>query len=196
MSLDYHEAAELLGISRYPMLLLSEAAARLGISDRKLRRLARDRQIQHLRISSRLIRFDPVDVELYRDPTALERAGREKRAADRARFLDEQRARLGHLKSVVYFIQMKHSHCVKIGVAQDVAIRLRGLQSGNPEPLRLLCTFPGEHEHERLLHSALEATRLHGEWFSWSERLERVIEALKAGRLAHEISEVLEEHDA
>jgi hypothetical protein len=65
--------------------------------------------------------------------------------------------------SFVYFIG--HSSAVKIGVTIDVERRLRMLQIGSAEPLRLLATMAGVHRDERRLHRRFAHLRLTGEWF-------------------------------
>lgn len=67
--------------------------------------------------------------------------------------------------SVVYFIQAGDGGPIKIGVTNDAAKRLRGLQTGCPVPVRLLATQPGDVQREAELHSVFDAHRQHGEWF-------------------------------
>lgn len=54
---------------------------------------------------------------------------------------------------------------IKIGIAQNVRNRLRGLQNAHGDPLSLLVEFEGGREMEQRLHKALAAYRLKGEWF-------------------------------
>lgn len=58
------------------------------------------------------------------------------------------------------------SEPIKIGVAKDVRARIRGLQTGNPELLRLLYVLPGDNELEWQLHRKLKGSRIQGEWFA------------------------------
>ena len=53
---------------------------------------------------------------------------------------------------------------VKIGKTQDVAARLKSLQTGSPVPLRLLGYVSGDREQE--FHHKYANHRLRGEWFS------------------------------
>ncbi len=63
-----------------------------------------------------------------------------------------------------YVIQAVSGGPIKIGrTASDPKKRLRELQTGSPEPLRIVHVFDGDHERE--LHDRLSAYRLHGEWF-------------------------------
>lgn len=180
--LSEDEIADLLGISRFPFLLPEEAAERIGISRHKIMELARERKIHHYRFSPRVIRFDPVHMELLRDPTALRRAKQEdnKRRADAARVeVDE---RLKDVATFVYFVQMRHSRSVKVGIANDITVRLRSLQNGNPEDLAVICSITGDYPLEQSLHLALKPWRLRGEWFSWCEPLERAVADLNSGK--------------
>jgi Meiotically up-regulated gene 113 len=54
---------------------------------------------------------------------------------------------------------------VKLGHARDPEARLRDLQVGNPQPLKVLALFEGYGHWEPLLHQAFSAHRLAGEWF-------------------------------
>jgi hypothetical protein len=67
----------------------------------------------------------------------------------------------------VYFVQAGEGGLVKIGVADDAMIRLRGLATMSPVPLRLIglmvCRKGGELEG--LMHFMFHGHRRHGEWF-------------------------------
>ena len=81
--------------------------------------------------------------------------------------------------SRVYFIQAATGH-IKIGVSTNVMMRMASLQSAHPEPLQLLATMPGTHEHERVLHRAFDMDRDSGEWFSPSKNLLELVHTLRA----------------
>lgn len=181
---DREWAARMLGVEPYPMLLVEEAAQRLGMQPAALRRLAKDGAIAHLRLSDRLIRFDPVDVALYKDPGALDRAFDAQQLADDCE-------RLSRVKTIVYIVQMVKAKHVKIGVANDMTKRLRGLQSGNPERLKVVHTLAGDYTDEKHLHGALAAWRLSGEWFVWREPVKLAVALLKEGRTALEVAREL-----
>lgn len=55
---------------------------------------------------------------------------------------------------------------VKIGWSSRVGSRLADLQTGNPEPIRLLGVLPGGRLKERQLHEKFADVRLSGEWFT------------------------------
>lgn len=67
----------------------------------------------------------------------------------------------------VYFIATESGSAIKIGAAKDPDARLRSLQTGNHERLRLLktiyCDEPELREAE--YHRDLESARIRGEWF-------------------------------
>lgn len=66
----------------------------------------------------------------------------------------------------IYLVQAGEGGPVKIGVSTDVPSRIRSLQTGIPQPLILLATFPGCRSKERRLHERLARYRIRGEWFS------------------------------
>jgi hypothetical protein len=72
---------------------------------------------------------------------------------------------------VIYFIQSGKSDLVKIGYAADPQTRLRQLQCGNPEPLRLIATKDGEKDAEGQWHRRLAHLRVRGEWFRWCDEM-------------------------
>jgi len=74
--------------------------------------------------------------------------------------------------SQVYLIQSGACGPLKIGfTACDVAKRLTQLQTGNPQPLRLVASIPGTKQIERHLHGAFSDLRLTGEWFAADDRI-------------------------
>jgi hypothetical protein len=66
--------------------------------------------------------------------------------------------------SFVYVIQ-GDDPAIKVGYAVLVPDRVAGLQTGNPQILRLLEVVPGDRRLEWNLHRRLAASRVHGEWF-------------------------------
>ena len=68
--------------------------------------------------------------------------------------------------SYLYFIQSGDNGPVKIGKADNVQYRMISLQTGNPERLHLLATFPMEDGlSEEKIHALLEGYRIRGEWY-------------------------------
>lgn len=67
--------------------------------------------------------------------------------------------------SFIYLIRC--ASFVKIGIAENVEQRIRGLQTGNPFDLFLLKKFPSKEpkNDERALHSMLVQYHKRGEWF-------------------------------
>ena len=74
----------------------------------------------------------------------------------------------------VYFILDTASNAVKIGKANNIEQRMSDLQTGNPNPLKLIHEIECESEKqsfllEQTLHKKLEKVRLIGEWFRYDE---------------------------
>lgn len=77
----------------------------------------------------------------------------------------------------VYFIQGEATGLIKIGFARDPIARLRELQCGSPDKLRLLRTIPGGYALERELHLRFAALRSHCEWFRVGNDLAAFLQA-------------------
>jgi len=84
---------------------------------------------------------------------------------------------------LIYAIQGPPGTPVKIGFSTPRALqrRLASLQTGNPYQLRILCHAQGYLRDERKAHAVLEADGLVGEWFAWSERTRRFVDAMSGG---------------
>jgi len=77
--------------------------------------------------------------------------------------------------SDVYFIEDAVSVAVKIGKANNIFTRLKELQTGNPNPLRVIhylkCNSPKQaFELEKDLHRKFHHLRKEGEWFHYDEK--------------------------
>jgi hypothetical protein len=70
----------------------------------------------------------------------------------------------------MYVISARPEGPVKLGISADPDQRVRELQTGHPEPLKVLHREPVDLERvrlfERLLHRDNNHHRLHGEWFN------------------------------
>lgn len=75
----------------------------------------------------------------------------------------------------VYFIQGQDDGPIKIGFTRDVAGRLRQLQTGHHDRLRVLRSMRGDKALEAWLHRRFAAHRLTGEWFTPHRDLLRYI---------------------
>lgn len=82
--------------------------------------------------------------------------------------------------SSVYFIAPESPVRMKIGKANDVRARLRGLQTGSPERLKIWATMPGDECEEKRLHRRFAHLREHGEWFRYEPELRAFVEGLAA----------------
>lgn len=67
---------------------------------------------------------------------------------------------------MIYFIQAGSDGPIKVGKAVDPEKRLRMLQTGATETLRLLAVVPGDYEREAKIHRDLKPYRQRGEWFA------------------------------
>ncbi len=78
--------------------------------------------------------------------------------------------------SSVYFAESVGR--VKIGWSKKVATRIAQLQTGCPDPIRLLGTTPGGLGLERRLHEQFASARVGGEWFELTPDLRAHIESV------------------
>lgn len=118
----------------------------------------------------------PTDCEFRRALAAADSLPRA--AQSRRRILRPAQCQGRHLRDIrsrivlssdpvtnMYLIQAGN-HAVKCGLARDPMLRIRELQTGNPDPLALLRTYYNvPHWVERALHDYLAPYRLQGEWF-------------------------------
>lgn len=79
------------------------------------------------------------------------------------------------MNTKTYFIRAGDNGPVKIGISADPEKRLRGLQTAQPDKLKLLGVLSGDHESK--LHRQFNDLRLHGEWFRPAATLLEFIEA-------------------
>lgn len=77
----------------------------------------------------------------------------------------------------VYFVQGCRSGLIKIGRATDWRARLSAIRSQSPEPIRLLSIIetPLPTKDEARLHEQFSDRRHHGEWFTPSAEMFRVM---------------------
>lgn len=93
------------------------------------------------------------------------------------RFVDHERERPDGWPRycVVYFIRSGSDGPIKIGFSSSLKDRFADLSRMNGQPITLLGWIRGELEDERALHVRFSASRLHGEWFSPTSELLRLI---------------------
>lgn len=65
----------------------------------------------------------------------------------------------------LYLMQVGTTGPVKIGIAVDVEKRRRQVQTGNPEPVRIVASLPHASDMEKVLHRRFARYRMQGEWF-------------------------------
>jgi hypothetical protein len=96
----------------------------------------------------------------------------EKAAAEQERLREEMNARTFkkptcHLyNGFIYFIQGENGGPIKIGFAKNIKDRIKTLQTGYPDVLKLLLAFPGNLEIEQEMHKQFKQYKLNGEWFN------------------------------
>lgn len=79
----------------------------------------------------------------------------------------------------VYFIQAGEGGPIKIGwTGGNPLARLRDLQTGNHEPLKLRGCFPGTFEDEQALHARFASSRMTGEWFKVGPELAALVDGV------------------
>lgn len=66
----------------------------------------------------------------------------------------------------IYVIQAGEDGPCKIGVTENVWIRLQVMQTNNHAPLRLVALFDGGIVDEKNIHKTLSGHRITGEWFN------------------------------
>lgn len=66
----------------------------------------------------------------------------------------------------LYFMQEKITGRIKIGRSVDPERRLKSLQTGNGNQIRIIAVFKGEGYRESYLHDELARWRGKGEWFN------------------------------
>ena len=74
---------------------------------------------------------------------------------------------INKLRDDLYIIQSDNFGAIKIGRSKDPQKRLKELQTGNPNKLKLIATFKDKGWLEKILHEKLAKYRLNGEWFSY-----------------------------
>jgi hypothetical protein len=78
------------------------------------------------------------------------------------------------VNTYTYFIQSGEEGPIKIGRASDVYRRLKELQTGSAERLRVIAVINGDHE--RSMHEFCNGSRIGGEWFNPSPTVWRCID--------------------
>lgn len=78
----------------------------------------------------------------------------------------------------VYFIAPEDRPVVKIGKANNIKSRIRELQTGSADRLRLLAAIQGDERQEQQLHRRFAGLRLQGEWFRLEGALAEYVDQL------------------
>ena len=82
--------------------------------------------------------------------------------------------------SVVYFLQVSTGQ-VKIGYTREGSLksRIRELQIGNHQELKLIRAVKGGGRQESWLHYHFRAHRIRGEWFEFCEEMLTIIPSIR-----------------
>lgn len=80
----------------------------------------------------------------------------------------------------LYFAQC--GNAVKIGRAGDVAARMAGIQTNNPQIVDCVCTLTGRGHEEKHWHAMFADQRIRGEWYEWTPKVAEAIEAARRGK--------------
>jgi len=67
----------------------------------------------------------------------------------------------------LYLIQSDKTGMIKIGRSKNPQRRLKTLQTGNPNQLRLIYVYEGKGYLESSVHEELDRWRRKGEWFDY-----------------------------
>jgi hypothetical protein len=98
-------------------------------------------------------------------------------------------------RAYVYVIRAGKRGPLKIGVTRSVSQRVKELQIGNPEKLRICYTircftFQEARDLEAELHQTFGKYRLSGEWFQASTEIWRTFLKFEGSELAKEYREI------
>lgn len=66
----------------------------------------------------------------------------------------------------IYFIESPEQEAVKIGFTENVYMRLKSVQTGNPAELEMTHSLAATFGAEKALHDLLEPYRIRLEWFA------------------------------
>lgn len=148
----------------------------LGISERRLRRVAREWGCAHQ--LGRTMFFTDEDIAELR--AHLQPKKDKVKAVALLAEVEAERSRLfgrqwmtQTYQGFVYFLECEGR--IKIGFAKNVENRIRALTTSAPRPIRLLATMEGTRDDERKLHERFAIYRTHGEWFNPGDRLTEYI---------------------
>lgn len=86
------------------------------------------------------------------------------------------------IKGYVYFVQGINGGAIKIGYSDNPETRLKALQTGYPDILKILLLVPGTEKTERYFHNKFAEYRLNGEWFRPEQDILKEISKFKASQ--------------
>ena len=74
---------------------------------------------------------------------------------------------------MIYIIKAEGTNSYKIGYTKDIAKRLKSLQTGCPNNLKIIDIFHGDYRKEREIQEQFKKSRIreNGEWFEFNPKL-------------------------
>lgn len=76
----------------------------------------------------------------------------------------------------VYFALAGNTNRVKIGCSDNVLKRIRTLQTGCPDKIRVVFTIQNVHRREeKRLHKLFKSSRIHREWFNYQPHVAKFV---------------------
>lgn len=96
---------------------------------------------------------------------------------------------------MIYFIQSGDNGHVKIGYTTNFESRLKHLQTGCPETLKILATIKGGEDIERQLHNRFRQYQYRNEWFEPHPELLDFINKIRDKQSAFKQNDITTEED-
>lgn len=81
----------------------------------------------------------------------------------------------------LYFVEDETAKAIKIGRGRNIRARVSTLQTGNPNPIRLIGSVDGQGWQEPFWHCAWQLQHRRGEWFDDGPELRAAIRAIRHG---------------
>ena len=81
---------------------------------------------------------------------------------------------------LVYVYALGSGDRVKFGQTKNLMKRISAIRTSSPVAVELLASVVSRTDLEKKIHRHLAADRLHGEWFTRSQHVERILELFEA----------------
>jgi len=149
-----------------PLGTTTDVAAAHGLTVAQVRMLVKCGKLPVCFRAGNRMRFDMELLASWQPPAPEPPRRRMRRDKNGHWLLSDERIGRMSTRGWCYMIQSEHGGPVKIGKADDVGERLRGLQMSTPYRLVVRAKFRGGGQTEARLHRQFRKWRLHGEWFN------------------------------